>query len=178
MRSKEYNDKLESTIKNYKYVILDFDGTIIHLNTNWKELKDYLSNVFSVKIERLFDFIHTSNNKDEVFFIIYQYENKNIDYKTVNKKILKILDKNNRRFAIFSLNTKKTIINVLTKLNIYNKFDLIISCEEVTNFKPDPEGLEKILKFWKCKKNEVIFIGDSWKDMKAGEKAGIKTLII
>jgi len=178
MKCSSSNNRLISLLSKYKYIIFDFDGTIINLNTNWQELKRSLSKRYSTKVDKLFDFINNINCKNEVYSIMYEYEIKNVDYNSVNKSILNMVQSNDNKFAIFSLNTKKTILNILKKLNIDTKFDLIVSCEDVNKYKPDPQGLEKILSFWGCNKNEVIFIGDSLKDFKAGKKVGIKTILI
>lgn len=44
--------------------------------------------------------------------------------------------------------------------------------------KHNPEGLEKIIEKLKIPKSETIYIGDSESDRKAGEAAGIKTIIV
>jgi len=178
MKLGEDNNLFNLLLKKYKYFIFDFDGTIINLNTNWQELKSHLSKKYSAKIDKLFDFIGSIDNRNEVYSIIYEYETKNVDYSSINKKILNVLELKDKKFAIFSLNTKKTIFHILKRFDIDTKFDLIISCEDVNKYKPDPQGLEKIISFWKCNKNEVIFIGDTLKDIKAGQKAGIRTILI
>ena len=58
--------------------------------------------------------------------------------------------------------------------NIKKYFNIIITAEDVNLKKPNPEGLEKILKYTKYDKNDALFLGDSRVDQLAAFNAGIK----
>jgi HAD superfamily hydrolase (TIGR01549 family) len=82
------------------------------------------------------------------------------------------------KLAIFSLNTRKTIINSLTLAKINNKFDYIIGREDIRKWKPNPDGLLRIRDHYGIKKNEMIYFGDLQKDLKTGKNAGIESYLI
>ena len=57
-----------------------------------------------------------------------------------------------------------------------NFFSIVLSSEELKKGKPDPEGINKILKISECSKKNVVYIGDSLYDYIAAKKAKIKYL--
>ena len=59
-----------------------------------------------------------------------------------------------------------------------NYFDLIIGFNDVTEVKPDPEGILKILDRWNIKPSDAIFIGDMTTDVDAGKAAKVKMVCV
>ena len=57
-----------------------------------------------------------------------------------------------------------------------NFFSIVLSSEELQKGKPDPEGINKILKITECSKKNVVYIGDSLYDYIAAKRAKIKYL--
>ena len=84
--------------------------------------------------------------------------------------------RNNVQFlSIFTGKSRHTNNITLEELGIADCFDLIYTGNDVTQSKPHPEALIRILDELKLQKEEVIFIGDSHLDIQAGESAGIST---
>ena len=52
----------------------------------------------------------------------------------------------------------------------------VVTCEDVAAFKPDPEGILKLLKELGLKENEALVIGDHAVDMQAAKAAGIQSV--
>jgi len=67
----------------------------------------------------------------------------------------------------------KTLLNILRL-----KPNSLVTSSHVKNPKPAPDPLFHALKELKCKKDEVIFIGDTITDLKAGRSAEITTYIL
>jgi HAD superfamily hydrolase (TIGR01549 family) len=86
--------------------------------------------------------------------------------------------KNDTKLAIFSLNTRATIIRSLKLANILDKFGFFVGREDVRKWKPDPEGILKIKNHFNAKREEIIYFGDLEKDILAGKNAGIDTYLI
>ena len=61
---------------------------------------------------------------------------------------------------------------------ILNKFEFFVGREDVRKWKPEPDGLLKILDFFKVNTKEMIYFGDSDIDLLAGTKAGIESYYI
>ncbi|MBU2099685.1 HAD family hydrolase [Candidatus Micrarchaeota archaeon] len=73
--------------------------------------------------------------------------------------------------------TNKSKTTMLEHYNLLHFFDYIVTANDVIEPKPSPEGILKVLKEFKVKPEETIFIGDAIGDLKAGQSAGVKTLI-
>jgi HAD superfamily hydrolase (TIGR01509 family) len=82
------------------------------------------------------------------------------------------------KLAILTNNKSSYAEEVLEKFNLTNYFETIIGFNDVSEVKPSPEGLEKILNIWKLKSSDAIFIGDMTTDIQAGKAANIKTICV
>lgn len=69
-------------------------------------------------------------------------------------------------------NTKQT----LEAGNLGGLFDVIITADQVSHHKPNPEGLHLALKKLKVKYSETLFVGDAAVDVEMGKKAKVKTV--
>jgi len=81
-----------------------------------------------------------------------------------SKKILhciKSLSEKGYKIACCSNSIRKTVLTVLSKLEIIEYFDYIISNEDVKNSKPHPEMYWKAISEMKCLPNEVMIVEDS-----------------
>jgi len=180
-----------------KAIIFDLDGTIVNLNVNWKKLKNILSDRFNNLYGTKYDFQRITDCLDKVLEkgnqmeltkflnIIEEYELQNIDrnenieetlFFINNLKVFKVQD--GTKLAVFSLNMKKTIINSLKNAKIYDKFDYIVSREDVQRWKPHPDGLIKIQKQSKLNSEDLLYFGDSESDINAGKNAGVDAFFI
>jgi len=65
------------------------------------------------------------------------------------------------KIACCSNSIRKTILTVLSKLNIIEYFDLILSNEDVKNSKPHPEIYWKAISIMGCLPEEVLIVEDS-----------------
>jgi len=180
-----------------KVIIFDLDGTIVNLTADWMSLRDVLVEKYREIYEEQCDFERISKCLDtivekkdeeilEIFFdIIRQYELENIkDTQLIEESIFFINNKelfgikNKVKFAVLSLNTRRSIIRSLELANIHNKIDLIVGREDVRRWKPAPDGLIKIQKYYKVSKKEMIFFGDLENDLLTGKNAGIEAYLI
>ncbi len=82
------------------------------------------------------------------------------------------------KIAIFSNSSKRTIETILSSHGIDTSDILIVSGEEVENKKPHPDGIKKILEEWGLRPGEVVMVGDSPMDVRAGKMAGVVTIAV
>ena len=180
-----------------KVIVFDLDGTIVKLLTDWNHLKKILAERYS-KIYREtceFDHItacldHVVEKNDEVelnnfFKIIQDYEMKNIKNNQIIEETIFFIRNlelfgisKDTKLAIFSLNTRKVIIESLKLANINDKFDFIIGREDIRKWKPNPEGLLIIKEHYKLRSEEIVYFGDLEKDIITGNNAGIESHLI
>ena len=183
--------------KYKKVIVFDLDGTIVNLRADWMALRDALVEKYREIYEEKCDFERISKCLDRIvkrkdeetlenfFDIIRQYELENIkDTQLIKETIFFINNKElfgikkETKIAVFSLNTRSTIIRSLEIANILNKIDLLVGREDVRKWKPSPEGLLNIQNYYTFKKEEMIFFGDLEKDILAGKNAGIEAFYI
>ena len=93
----------------------------------------------------------------------------------INKSTITEIKKLKKKFklAIFTSKDKNRTMKIIKKIDY---FSYIVSSEELKKGKPDPEGVNKILKVSKSNKKDVIYVGDSLYDYIAAKKAKVKYL--
>ncbi len=77
-----------------------------------------------------------------------------------------------------AMNTNRTdgMDQILESCRLHGYFDPIVLACDVSRPKPDPEGALLILRRWRCRPEQVLFIGDSASDKGAAEGASITFL--
>jgi len=60
-------------------------------------------------------------------------------------------------------------------LTLKRYFAAVVTGEDVTRNKPDPEGIQMVLKRMEVRPSRVIMVGDSASDIQAGRNAGVIT---
>jgi HAD superfamily hydrolase (TIGR01549 family) len=70
-------------------------------------------------------------------------------------------------------NRTTTIGQVLALHGLAESFDLVISALDVSQPKPHPESLQKILDHFRLSPREAVYIGDSIVDAEAARRAGV-----
>lgn len=86
---------------------------------------------------------------------------------------LKTLRDKNIKIGIVSSRMGERIDKILEHLDCRQYIDYIIGYENVSTHKPNPEGLLKSLDYFNCKKEDVLYIGDSYIDAEAAQNGEI-----
>lgn len=183
--------------KDKKVIVFDLDGTLINLTVDWDNLKKELTEKFTMvygnncnfeSISRCLDYIVDMNDEEELrsfFNKIEEYELKNLKKSHAIEETIYFINNLELfivnpevRLAILSLNMRKTIIEALKLLNLKNHIDYVVGREDVRKWKPNPEGLIKIIDHFNIKKKELIYFGDQLKDIETGVNAGVEAYLI
>jgi len=189
--------KIPFSFTEKKVIVFDLDGTIVRLAADWHSLFKALTSRFIEKYQETINYesmsailsrIVEKDDKEELqlnFNLIQQYELENITsnepiketvYFINNKELFGVSP--NAKLAVFSLNTRSTILKSLEMAGILNKFEFFVGREDVRKWKPEPDGLLKILDYFKVNTEEMIYFGDLEKDLLAGANAGIESYYI
>ena len=91
-------------------------------------------------------------------------------------ELLEKLKINNIKSAIVTTSKKISIFPALEKYNMHKYFGVVLTAEDVSKHKPDPEVVYKAMELLNAKKEETLIIGDGPKDVAAGKAAGITTV--
>lgn len=180
---------LNEKLKTKKVIIIDFDGTLINVKLDWKQLKEALFKEYPqkrfVRSKSLHGFIseykEISNKNTKTFDkIISDLELKNLLDYSVNKNLFNYIVNNSTKvFVIYSTNSFKLISKILKEINVMKYFDLIISLESVSQIKPNMGGMNIIVSRYKhLPKRDFIFVGNSKEDKEVALRSNIEFLQI
>jgi len=78
--------------------------------------------------------------------------------------------------SVITNTPKDCAVQILKKLKINSYFDLILTSDDVKMAKPSPEIVLKSCKLLNVKPEDVVLIGDTTSDVKAGTAAGCKVI--
>ena len=189
----------------YDSFIFDWDGTIVSLTPirkadarfdfkiSFKKNKERKNKDFRVKNEdiesnlykvyrksigRIKDAEHNFKNRIEIFVldIILRFVKPRLHNGVL--EVLKELDKKNKEIAVFSDGNLNRLLKEVEILKIENYFTAILSAQSVGKLKPNPLGIEILIKSMNCKKERTLYIGDMVDDVDAARNAGISSCAI
>ena len=80
------------------------------------------------------------------------------------------------KLALVSGSTKNQINIILEQLKIKDSFDVVVSCDEITKSKPDPEGYLLAAKKLEVEPSECLVFEDARTGVLAAKNAGMKVV--
>lgn len=178
---------------NIRLLIFDLDDTLLHSNINYAEIRFQIAELFStplseeilVKIpilELLNRLKHEDQNKfNEGYRRVNEAEREATKTATIihgAEKLPLVLKKYNLYSAIYTNNSRETIkLYLANKTFEFLKGFTILTRDDIIRPKPDPEGLISIIERYQNKqisKENTMYIGDSYIDAIAADRANIK----
>lgn len=94
------------------------------------------------------------------------------------KQILKYLDDNGYLLAIASNRPTRFTRIILKVLKIENHFDYVLCGDKIDRPKPYPDILKLILKKFKLRNQDALYVGDMTIDVKTGNRARVRTVAV
>lgn len=79
------------------------------------------------------------------------------------------------KLGLFSGKGRRSAEISLIKLGLQDAFDVVVTGEDVSRSKPDPEGVQLTLRKLGRSPEGALFVGDSPLDIEAGRAAGVVT---
>lgn len=181
----------------FKAVLFDLDGSLVDTETTGGEVIKKVLSEFSIEItqketehgigitarkfyEDLLESKGIKNRTDEILqrhMELYE-ESLKKDLKPFNGSTIlpKQLKSLGYKLAIVSGSTRSQIEIVLNQIGIRQYFDLIVSCDDISKSKPDPEGYLIAARLLNLSPSECLVIEDSTSGIKAGKAAGMKVI--
>lgn len=92
-------------------------------------------------------------------------------------ELLEMLKTNKKKIAIYTFKTRDATNKILLDYDIDQYFDAVVTKDDVTKPKPDPEGIYRIMDILNYHtKEKIIMIGDTQFDVLTGKNANVHTL--
>ncbi len=175
-----------------KLVVFDLDDTLILNKIDfvilWRELlKNYLGReieYFEVvqapsSTDRMFceHFLKDENQVEECLAKLKNYYYENLDKFWLPDGVSELLNelKNSGvKLAIFSARDKETGKFLLKHFGLIDFFDSLIFTEDVSEQKPNPEGLEKLLQNFKISSKDTLLVGNTKDDFEPANALDIE----
>ena len=186
---------------NTKYdgLIFDMDGILVDVSQSYREAIRQTAgyflkrNVLMAEVDEIKSKVGMNNdwdasyaliNKQEINYeIVKDYFQKiylggliNNEKLFVSKQKLQLLKKRYKKLGIATGRPKAEANYVIKKNKLQGIFDCIISMEDVSKGKPEPDMLLAVIR--KLKLKNTVYIGDSPNDVIASEKANISSIYV
>lgn len=91
-------------------------------------------------------------------------------------EVLKQISEKGIKIGAVTSRSNENSILTLEMADIKDYFEIIVSFEDVTKHKPDPEGIFMALKYMDIRPVDAMMVGDTYVDIEAGKSAGVKTV--
>jgi len=169
-----------------KHLIFDFDETIATLKIDWSDWHPRIAKIFKEFdpgflyqggfIDHLtVPFIQKYGKKlrDKIVTFENQYEKEKLKGYIVNNKLVDYIKKNiYQKNYLITNNMQHTVLPILEEIGIKNRFEKIITFDDVFYCKPHPEGILKIINK-NIPLSDYVVIGDSNNDESVAKSVGI-----
>jgi len=90
--------------------------------------------------------------------------------------LVKILKNRRYKVAIVTNATRPMLDSFLWSFGLCDAVDIAVSANEVSNPKPDPCGIRKVLKYVSVEPENALYVGDTTTDILAGKAADVPTV--
>jgi len=165
----------------HKLIIFDLDGVLveakeIHYTALNKALRQYaltweehLSTYDGLKTSQKLEMLHINKGLPREYFdgiweAKQKYTLEALQDLKPNPQLqvcMDLLISDGYKLAVCSNSIRKTVLTVLSKFGIIDRFDLILSNEDVQNSKPHPEIYWKAMSLMGCLPEECLIVEDS-----------------
>ncbi len=180
-------------------VVFDLDGTlantfptVLHIfnrlmldrtGREWKlaELAPYFGTPETVMIERIFSEHHNLDNHEAVVADFYRLCREDgheiLPFDGIRDLLHNLRDAGVKLGVYSGANTESARIRV-GHAGLLEYFDEVIGGDAVSNYKPHPEGLLKLIEQFDVDPGRTVYIGDMVSDVEAGRDAGTMTVAV
>lgn len=179
-----------------KLIMVDLDGTLFDTKeVNYLAYKEAIAQYgYSIDYEyycefcngrHYMDFMPQITTDDEkVLSDIHKKKkeaySKYLSYARLNETLVNILKKCRGEYkeALVTTASKKNTYDILEYFGMLNYFDLVLTHEDVSKVKPNPEGYLKAMQCFNSNPIECIIFEDSSVGIEAAQNAGAQVYVV
>lgn len=170
-------------------ILFDMDGVLVDsLNAWWKSLNQAFENFGYKRISReefvkkywghdLFDNLRTMSLPREIGVFCNRMYGKYVDDVKVYpnaKDVLRKLDSYKK--SIITNTPRDSAVKILERFDIRRFFKFVLTSDDVSRSKPDPEIVLKSCELLEVNPENTILVGDTKSDVIAGRAAGCRVI--
>ncbi len=173
-------------------VLFDFDGTLGVTLPSWtsafgaamrdhgitpseEELIHYCFHSCTDEVIRNHGIGDGARFKEQVWATVVERMG-SVDHYPLIPETLHALRDEGFKMAVVTNSRRAAVEPVLRRWNLHHHFDEIITIDDVSHGKPDPEMIHHALNRLNLSPSHTYIIGDSRADVNAGKRAGIRTI--
>jgi len=182
---------LTKSTKQYQYILLDWDGNLAQTLQLWfnairivldEEGFQPSDEEIAESFGKIDDYFAHLGIKDPrgVFERVNQLAIKELPGVELYPNALEVLaylKDISKKTALITTSPRANIEHLLDRYDMHRLFDVIVTGNDVTKHKPDPESLLVALEVFGGNPAEALMIGDSDKDLGAAQNAGIDSIL-
>lgn len=182
--------------KDRKPVLLfDFDGTLMDteaaIHASFVYVFETMKPDYHLSDEELLSFVgptlkesfskHFNEEDTEKCIAMYREHNREMQHLLTHplpdmEEVVLGLKEKGYTLGIVSSKQADRIRYSLKDTRVKDVFDIIVGSDDVDKHKPDPEGIIKAVQLLGYKRDQIVYIGDTRTDVKAGKNAGAFTI--
>jgi HAD superfamily hydrolase (TIGR01509 family) len=169
-----------------RLIVFDYDGTLADLRVDWVAVRTDLS-----RRARDFGFMSTfqplwpqmtllreargAEAVAALVAVLAEHERQGVVQQQPRAEIVEFARQMSQgaALAVFSANLHASVAAGLDALGLGSRISCIVGAEDVTQWKPAPEGLLRAMRLAGCTPADTLFIGDSAGDAAAAHAAGV-----
>ena len=181
----------------YKLVLFDLDGTLIdtdklifmgyyHLFKKYRKdyevtFKDMIGFLGPTLID-MFNIYFVNEDKkkliEEYREYVIAHHDKFVSAFKGAKELLEELHKLGIHIGVVTSKRRDVALYGLKQFGLDKYCELLVDCDAVKKFKPDPEGINYSIKYFNVTPSETLMVGDSESDMLAGINANCDVVAV
>lgn len=178
---------LKAAVRDKDLLVLDYDGTLAYLDVDWAAVRSDLSETaagfgFRSAFRPLWGEIgRCAMEKPEslasLFEVLRGHESRGVESQRPRREVVDAVSamvvEDSPQLAVFSTNLHETVARGLTRLGL-SSIGSIVGADDVNYWKPDPDGLYRLLAASGVSREKALFAGDSERDAQAAQRAGVE----
>ncbi|MCA9392261.1 HAD-IA family hydrolase [candidate division WWE3 bacterium] len=174
----------------YPYILFDWDGCLAKTLDVWLAAYQYAFGLYDIEVPDS-EIIRVCFGRkegpvelgvdDEYEFInhLVEYADRKMKSVSLHESVedtLNFLYESDATMGLITSSKRELVEPVLERLNIDYFFEALMTQDDVTTLKPDPEVVFEMMGLLSADQKQTIIVGDSPHDVGAGQNAGIATV--